>query len=415
VAGEKKSCVAATAPSVGCETGGGGPARVPPVDGEAAPVALLGALGASAICVGSAAGAAGVSDTVNGVTSLPGEAGAPGDAPAGSASAPQVQFQTQFQPERAAPVCALRHAPLQVHTQVQVSGTPGGLAELGEAVTPGALAPLPEALAAGALAPVGLAVTPGALTPLMLAVTPGARAVSGVALAASVLTPASDALTPGTLTLLAETLAAGRLSCLAGAGGVCADAAAGVAAASWEADAAGAEAPPSVGADVPEAAVAPPLAAAALLVLVCVTAPSSPGLFTRTATLTLAGPACALPALALTPPGALALPPLAAFALTPPAALAPALLACVTEPFSPGLSTRTETFTLAGCACCATAAPVAAATAAVASSARAAGAKNKTTMAANAPRSSVRRSRSWAPVIGHPMPPRGARVPCNHR
>jgi hypothetical protein len=188
-----------------------------------------------------------------------------------------------------------------------------------------------------------------------------------------------------------------------------------VAAASWEADAAGAEAPPSVGADVPVAAVAAPLAAAALLVLVWVTAPSSPGLSTRTETLTLAGPAWALPAVALTPPVALALPPPAVLALTPPAALAPALLACVTEPFSPGLSTRTETFTLAGCVCPATAAPVAAATAAVASSARAAGAREKTTMAANTPRSSVRRSRSWAPVIAHFMPPSRARDPCNHR
>ena len=188
--------------------------------------------------------------------------------------------------------------------------------------------------------------------------------------------------------------------------------AAGVAAPSCDAVAAGAEAPPSVDADVPAAAAWPPLAAAALLVLVWVTAPSSPGLSTRTETLTLAGPAWALPALALTPPAALALVPLA---LTPPAALAPALLAWVTEPFSPGLSTRTETFTLADCACSAMAAPVAAATAAEGSSARAAGARRSTTAATSAPGGRVRRNTSRAPVIGHFMPPSAARNPCNHR
>src|SRR6266540_6139003 len=79
--GEKKSCVAPTAPAVGSETGGGGPARVPPVD-DAARVDAAGACPTG----GSAAGAAGVSNTANGVTSVPGEAGAEGDAVAGCAS-----------------------------------------------------------------------------------------------------------------------------------------------------------------------------------------------------------------------------------------------------------------------------------------------------------------------------------------
>jgi hypothetical protein len=208
--GEKKSCVASTAPAAWTETGGGGPARLPPVDGAAERADGLGAFGASTSGVGSAAGAARVSATVNGVPSTPGTPGADGEPVAGSASSEHVQLQTQFQPERGAPVGVSRQAPVQFHTQVQVSGTPGAVVELGEALAPAALAPSPEALAAGARAPSAVAVTPGAPTPLMLAVTPGARAVS------------SDALTPGALIVLAETLAtAVEMSCLVGAAASC--------------------------------------------------------------------------------------------------------------------------------------------------------------------------------------------------
>jgi len=70
----------------------------------------------------------------------------------------------------------------------------------------------------------------------------------------------------------------------------------------------------------------------------CVTAPLSPGLLTRTDTLTFAGVACCVPALDAASVGA-------GLALVEPLA---ATFACATEPSVPGLSTRTETLTFAG-------------------------------------------------------------------
>jgi hypothetical protein len=348
------------------------------------------------------AGAAGVSVAATGAPVL-GDGPSPGVAAGPGAPSEQVQFHTHVQPERVETFGASTHAPFQFHTQVQVSGAPDASAESGPVLAAGVDAPPPSADAAGVDAPVSLTVAAGAETVVLETLTPGAVTVS------------PSTVTPGALTLSPPALA-GELCVLAGlccvgvaeAAGVdapsCVAVAAGVDTLCCVAAAAGVEAPPSLD--------AVPLAAAPPAVFVCVTAPSSPALFTRTETLTLAGPAWAPPAVALTPPGALTP---SVETLAPPAALAPALLACVTVPFSPGLSTRTETFTLAGCACCAMAAPEAAAAAAEASSARAAGAQMSTTSPSRIPSGSTRRNGSKAPAIAHFMPPDGARDPCNHR
>ena len=404
---EKKSCVASTAPSGRPRSGGGGPAAVPPVDDDAA-------RGCAAVARARSArrrqGRRGCRPRRWASRPAPARRGSnlsrrqDPHRRRTSSSTPSSSPRAERWPAR------VRHAPVQFHTQVQVSGAPGALTRARRGVGPGgarAVARRARLRASRALAAVAVT-PPGALAPLGDAVTPGAlrarrRRRSPRGWPRRRRTPSRPVPPPhrrrrSPPESRPPAAPAPRASSCAGAAWSVV-AAAGVAAASWEAVAAGAEAPPSVDADVPGAAAAPPLAAAALLVLVWVTAPSSPGLSTRTETLTLAGPAWALPALAL----------------TPPAALAPALLACATVPFSPGLSTRTETFTLAGCACSATAAPVAAATAAEASSARAAGAMRKTTVATSAPSRALRRNRSWTPAIARFMPPSGARVPCNHR
>ena len=158
---------------------------------------------------GPAIGAAGVSATVDG----PG-AFEPWPVPVGVvvgvvvprsvSSPPQVQFHTQFQPERVEAVGAAMHAPVQFHTQVQVSGAPDPLEGAGWAFDeppPADDPPPPEEVVdvwvvaltpPGALTPLVLADTPGALAPLVLADTPGA------------LTPSADTWTPGALTLVPE-------------------------------------------------------------------------------------------------------------------------------------------------------------------------------------------------------------------
>jgi hypothetical protein len=309
----------------------------------------------------------------------------------GAESSEHVQFHTQFQPERVEAVGAVTHAPVQFHTHVQVSGAPDASADAA-----GVEALLLSAEAAGVVA----------VSCDTLAL--GADTLSGETPTLGAVTPLLDTVTPGALTV-----ASSAFSCFFGV-----------------VDAAGVDAPSFDAAAVP-------LVAAALDVFACVTAPSLPGLSTRTDTLTLAGAAWAAPevavavpaavapplsvavvppaAVVLAPPLSVALAPPAVVAVAAPAALAPALLTCVTGPVSPALFTRTDTFTLAGCACSAMAAPEAAATAAGSPSAHAAGAVASTTNASSVPSGRTRRSRSWAPAIARSMPPGGARNPCNHR
>jgi hypothetical protein len=201
---EEKSCCASTAPAAG-GAGGRGPALVPPVDdavrGDACRVGDATATGTSA------AGVAGQSTTATGVVSCPAGGEVGDDVVAGwAASSEHVQFQIQFQPARGVLAGALRHAPVQFHTQVQVSGTPGALVVPGDALAAGALALAPETLAAGVLAVAPELLAAGALTLLAEALTPGADTMS------------PETWTPGADTLSPETLATRELAaCCAGA------------------------------------------------------------------------------------------------------------------------------------------------------------------------------------------------------
>ena len=89
--------------------------------------------------------------------------------------------------------------------------------------------------------------------------------------------------------------------------------------------------------------------APAAAVFACVTAPLSPGLFTRTETLIAAGAACCVAAATAASTGDVGC---AETALVEPL---PAAFACVTAPSVPGLAIRTETLMFAGDACATTA------------------------------------------------------------
>jgi hypothetical protein len=280
---------------------------------------------------------------------------------------PQVQFQTQVQLPLGAMVGASAQAPFQFHTQVHSSGAPGvrgasaeGEAVAGEAVSfgVGVLAGGREervSLDAVAAAVVAVAVEAAALAAggeggLSLEVALGVEAASLAAVAAGVEAASLEAVAAGVATWPLGAEGAGLGASAAGAG---ADSGAAGVGAGALAGAAGDDSPSGLVAAWP-LALTPPVE------LACVTAPSSPGLSTRTETFTL---------------------PSATW---------------MTGPLSPGLSTRTETLTLPGAAT---------------SSARAGPAASTT----SAPVRRAHRRRRRVPAIAGSMPPNRADDPCNRR
>jgi hypothetical protein len=308
-----------------------------------------------------------------------GAAPSAGTALAGGWSSVHVQFQTHVQLPRGAMAGAFAHAPSQFHTQVHSLGTEEerALGSVGLAAAAAGVDALPvDAVAAGVDALPLDAVAAGVEAASLEAVALGAEAVSSEAAATA------DSLGAGGADSLelagapespagegeAEAVAVWEaVGAVVGCGAAASETAAGCSVAGRGAAAAAEEGAAAAGFDPAAAGDSAAgfegvscVVAGVGVAVPCVTAPSSPGLSIRTETFTL--------------PGAV----------------------WTTAPESPGLSTRTETLTLAGAAI---------------SSARAGAHASVPT----APRRSRHRRRTRAPAIAPSMPPNAGDDPCNRR